>query len=210
MADGQKLFDAAAARVRGDGGARDLPGAREAVPPGAGAGRADAAGDLHQFLAAGVGGPRDWAAALRLLAGWRGPISAAAASSTDRGHGARTSRRSDRLAFGERLCKGPEVIRFPASSRKRNAPIWPRGGAMLEPAVVIDRLGPPDQGPPGICDSIGFTWRLRIRRSTPSSPPRRRQRHTASGRGAAAGAALPPWRRVQHTISTRSRLATSA
>jgi len=39
MADGQALFEAASAKVRGDGGGRDLAGARELFRQSAGEGK---------------------------------------------------------------------------------------------------------------------------------------------------------------------------
>src|SRR4051812_30036543 len=68
MADGQALFDSAAAPLRGEEGARDLAGARGLFRQAAETGRIDAAVIYANFLAAGVGGLRDWPAALRLLA----------------------------------------------------------------------------------------------------------------------------------------------
>src|SRR5688572_27232701 len=68
MADARALFEAAAAKLRGDGGARDLPAALELFRQSAGAGKVEAAVIYCNLLAAGVGGPRRWSEALRLLA----------------------------------------------------------------------------------------------------------------------------------------------
>src|SRR5688500_16666422 len=68
MAEPDALFEAAAARLRGEGIARDLAGARELFRQAAGAGKIEAAVIYANFLAAGVGGPRRWSDALRLLA----------------------------------------------------------------------------------------------------------------------------------------------
>ena len=56
MAEADVLFEAAAAKLRGDGGARDLAGARELFRQAAGEGRVDAAVVYANLLAAGVGG----------------------------------------------------------------------------------------------------------------------------------------------------------
>ncbi len=163
MTEAEALFAAAAARVRGDGGKRDLAGARELFRRAAGAGRLDAAVIYANFLAAGVGGPREWAAALRLLA--------ALAEVNPR------SRRELALVeamaltadgdpvevpHGERLCDAPAVTLFaglfsPAECRYLAEAAAP----MLEPAVVVDpATGRQRPDPVRVCDSAGFPWPL--------------------------------------------------
>ena len=68
MTDGQALFDAAAGKLRGDGGPPEPEAARELFRQAAATGRVDAAAIYCNLLAAGIGGPREWAASLRLLA----------------------------------------------------------------------------------------------------------------------------------------------
>jgi prolyl 4-hydroxylase len=163
MAEPQALFDRAAAKVRGDGGARDLAGARELFRQAAEAGRVDAAVIYANFLAAGVGGPREWRAALRLLA--------ALAEVNPRSR--RELERIEAMALtvdgdpverpaGEALCEAPAITFFPGLFSAAEC-AWLGGAAepMLEPAVVIDPgSGRQRPDPVRVCDSVGFTWPL--------------------------------------------------
>ncbi|MFL6846489.1 MAG: 2OG-Fe(II) oxygenase [Allosphingosinicella sp.] len=163
MADAQALFDSAAAKLRGEGGGRDLAGARELFRQSAGAGQVGAAIIYANFLAAGVGGPRDWATALRLLAALaeanprsRRELEAIEAMAlTPEGDPQAAPR-------GETLCPSPLIIRFAGLFSPAECAYLARAAApMLEPAVVIDpasgRQGP---DPVRVCDSVGFTWPL--------------------------------------------------
>jgi prolyl 4-hydroxylase len=162
MPDAQALFDSAAAKVRGAGGARDLAGARELFRQAAGAGRSDAAVIFVNFLAAGVGGPRDWPGALRLLATLarsnrrsRRELDLVAAMALSPG--------GDPLALpaGERLCEAPAITRFPGLlSAAECAYLAQAAAPMLEPAVVVDSSGRQIRDPRRVCDSVGFTWPL--------------------------------------------------
>jgi prolyl 4-hydroxylase len=163
MADGQALFDAAAAKVRGEGGSRDLAGARELFRRAAGEGRVDAAVIYANFLAAGVGGPREWAAALRLLA--------AIAEADPRSR--RELERVEAMALtpegdpvdvprGETLSEAPAITLFPALLTPAEC-AWLAAAAapMLEPAVVVDPAsGRQRPDPVRVCDSAGFPWPL--------------------------------------------------
>jgi prolyl 4-hydroxylase len=163
MADGQELFDAAASRLRGDDGPRDLAGARELFRQAAGAGRVDAAVIYANFLAAGVGGPREWAAALRLLAGLA-EVNPRSRRELALVEAMALTAEGDPLAVpvGERLSEAPAVTRF-AGLFARTECAWLAEAAapMLEPAVVIDPAsGRQRPDPVRVCDSIGFTWPL--------------------------------------------------
>ena len=163
VADGQALFDAAATALRGDGDAPDPAAARELFRQAGATGRVDAAVIYCNFLAAGVGGPREWSAALRLLASLaeanpRSGVELAlieAMALTPEG---------EPLAVppGEPLCNAPAITRFaglfsPAECAYLAAAARP----MLGPAVVIDpRSGRQRPDPVRICDSVGFTWPL--------------------------------------------------
>ena len=163
MPDGQALFDEAAARLRGDGGRRDLAAARELFRQSAATGRGDAAAVYANLLGAGVGGPREWRAALRLLEAIA-EASSRSRADLERLRAMALTGEGDPLDVprGERLCDSPEVTRFAAFFSAAECE-WLAAAAapMLEPAMVIDpasRRQRPD--PVRICDSVGFTWPL--------------------------------------------------
>ena len=163
MAEADALFEAAAARLRGESGARDLAGARELFRRSGGEGRVDAAVIYANLLAAGVGGPRDWPGALRLLAALgevnprsRGELAAVAAMAL--------SDAGDPLAApaGETICERP-AIAFYAGLFTAAECAWLAGAAapMLAPAVVVDPgTGRQVRDPVRVCDSAGFPWPL--------------------------------------------------
>jgi prolyl 4-hydroxylase len=163
MAEAKVLFDSAAARLRGEGGARDLPGARELFRQAAAAGRVDAAVIYANFLAAGVGGPRDWGASLRLLAALaeanprsRRELERIEAMALD-GQGGPLS-----VPAGETLCEAPALTHFPGLFSPEEC-VWLAEAAapMLAPAVVIEPgSGRQVRDPVRVCDSVGFTWPL--------------------------------------------------
>jgi prolyl 4-hydroxylase len=163
MAEADALFEAAAARLRGDGGVRDPAGARELFRRAAGAGRADAAAIYVNFLAAGVGGPRRWSEALRLLAtlARSNPRSRA---ELERVEAMALDSAGDPLSVpeGERLCEAPAVTRFAGLfSPDECAWLAAAAGPMLEPAVVVEPgTGRQVRDPVRVCDSVGFTWPL--------------------------------------------------
>jgi prolyl 4-hydroxylase len=156
MADGQALFDEAEAKLR----AGDLAAARELFRRAAGTGRIDAATIYANLLAAGVGGPREWAAALRLLA--------ALAEAHPRSRRelalveamALTSEGDPRGApKGEAVCEAPAITLYPGLFSPGEC-AWLAGVAlpMLEPAVVVDpESGRQRPDPVRVCDSVGFT-----------------------------------------------------
>jgi prolyl 4-hydroxylase len=163
MADGQALFDAASAKLRGEAGTRDLAAARELFRQAAATGRVDAAVVYASFLAAGVGAPPEWPAALRLLA--------ALADVNPRSR--RQLELIEAMALGadgeplvvpdgERLCEAPLVTRFAGLfSAAECAYLADAAAPMLKPAVVIDRVsGRQVRDPARVCDSVGFTWPL--------------------------------------------------
>lgn len=188
MADGQRLFEAAAAKMRGDGGARDLAGARELFRQAAGAGRADAAVIYTNLVAAGVGGPRDWAAALRLLAGLA-RTQARSRRELDLIEAMALGQDGDPLALpeGERLCEAPGITLFPGLFSAAEC-AWLAAAAtpMLEPAVVVDSSGRQIRDPGRICDSVGFTWPL----ENPAVHALNRRLAAASGTAAEQGEPL--------------------
>jgi prolyl 4-hydroxylase len=163
MAEAQQLFDAAAARVRGDGGVRDLAGARELFRRAAGEGRVDAAVIYANFLAAGVGGPREWAAALRLLAALA-KVNPRSRRELERIEAMALGPDGDPLAVpeGERLCEAPALTRFAGLlSPAECAWLAEAAAPMLAPAVVVDPVsGRQRPDPVRVCDSAGFTWPL--------------------------------------------------
>jgi prolyl 4-hydroxylase len=163
MADGQGLFDAAAAKVRGAAGRRDLAGARELLRQSAGLGRVDAAVIFANFLAAGVGGPREWAGALRLLAALA-EVNPRSRRELERIEAMALGPEGDPLAVpeGERLCEAPALTRFAGLFTPAECAWLAEAAApMLAPAVVVDPAsGRQRPDPVRVCDSAGFTWPL--------------------------------------------------
>lgn len=163
MAEAQALFEAAAARLRGDGGARDLPAALELFRQSAGAGRVDAAVIYANLLAAGVGGPRRWSEALRLLAALA-EVDPRSRRALERIEAMALDDDGDPLELpeGERLCEAPAITRFERLfSPEECAWLAAAAAPMLEPAVVIDPgSGRQVRDPVRVCDSVGFTWPL--------------------------------------------------
>lgn len=163
MTDGAALFEAAAAKLRGDGGVRDLPGARELFRQAGGAGRVEAAVIYANLLAAGVGGPRDWGSALRLLAALA-EVDPRSRRELDRIEAMALDSAGDPLSVpeGEPLCETPAITRFSGLfSAEECAWLAAAAAPMLEPAVVVDPAsGRQVRDPVRVCDSAGFPWPL--------------------------------------------------
>jgi prolyl 4-hydroxylase len=163
MAETDALFAAAAAKLRGQGGARDLLGARELFRRAAGTGRIDAAIIYANLLAAGVGGARDWPGALRLLAALA-EVNPRSRGELERIAAMALSADGDPLAVpnGETICEAPAIVRFAGLfSAAECAWLAAAAAPMLEPAVVIEPgTGRQRSDPVRVCDSIGFTWPL--------------------------------------------------
>jgi prolyl 4-hydroxylase len=163
MAEAGALFEAAAAKLRGDGGVRDLPGARELFRRAGGAGRVDAAVVYANLLAAGVGGPRDWAGALRLLAALA-EVNPRSRGELERIEAMALDSKGDPLSLpaGEPVCEAPAITRFERLFSDSEC-AWLRAAAapMLEPAVVVEHgTGRQVLDPVRVCDSAGFPWPL--------------------------------------------------
>lgn len=163
MAEAGDLFEAAAAKLRGDGGARDLAAALELFRQAAGAGRVDAAVIYCNFLAAGVGGPRRWSEALRLLAALA-DVNPRSRRELERVEAMALTEDGDPVEMpeGERLCDAPSITRFERLfSTEECAWLAAAAAPMLEPAVVVDPgSGRQVRDPVRVCDSAGFTWPL--------------------------------------------------
>lgn len=163
MAESEALFEAAAAKLRGDGGVRDLAGARELFRQAGGAGRVDSAVVYANLLAAGVGGPRDWGAALRLLAALA-EVNPRSRRELERIEAMAIDPDGDPLSIpaGEPICETPAIIRFAGLFSAAEC-AWLAAAAepMLEPAVVIEPgSGRQVRDPVRVCDSAGFPWPL--------------------------------------------------
>jgi prolyl 4-hydroxylase len=163
MAEADALFEAAAARLRGEGGIRDVPAARELFRQSAGAGKVEAAVIFANFLAAGIGGPRQWRDALRLLAALA-EVNPRSRRELERIEAMALDSDGDPLAVpqGEPLSVTPAVTRFPAFFSPAEC-VWLSQAAapMLEPAVVVDPAsGRQMRDKVRVCDSVGFTWPL--------------------------------------------------
>lgn len=163
MAEADVLFEAAAARLRGDGGARDLPGARERFRRAGGEGRVDAAVIYANFLAAGVGGPRDWPGALRLLAALA-QVNPRSRRELALVEAMALSADGDPLASpeGETVSETPAIRRYAGLFSPAECAFLAAAAApMLEPAVVVDPAsGRQRPDPVRVCDSAGFPWPL--------------------------------------------------
>jgi prolyl 4-hydroxylase len=163
MGEADRLFASAAAKLRGDDGNRDLAGARELFRHAAGEGRVDAAVIYANFLAAGVGGPREWQAALRLLAALA-EVNPRSRNELERVEAMELTGDGDPVAapMGEILCEAPAITRFEGLfSTAECAFLSAAALPMLEPAVVIDpKSGRQVRDPVRVCDSVGFTWPL--------------------------------------------------
>jgi prolyl 4-hydroxylase len=189
MADGQALFEAAAAQLRGDGGVRDLPAALELFRRSAGTGRVDAAVIYANLLAAGVGGPRRWSEALRLLAALA-EVDPRSRRALDRIEAMALTGDGDPLQLpeAEGLCEAPAITRFERLfSPEECAWLAAAAAPMLEPAVVIEPgSGRQRSDPVRVCDSAGFTWPL----ENPAIHALNRRLAAASGTAPAQGEPL--------------------
>jgi prolyl 4-hydroxylase len=163
MAEAEALFEAAAAKLRGDGGVRDLAGARELFRQAGGAGRVDAAVIYANLLAAGVGGPRDWSAALRLLAALA-EVNPRSRRELEQVEAMALDADGDPLSIpaGQPVCESPAIARFAGLfSAAECAWLAAAAGPMLEPAVVVEPgTGRQVRDPVRVCDSAGFPWPL--------------------------------------------------
>lgn len=163
MAEADALFEAATARLRGDGGARDLAGARELFRRAGGEGRVDAAIVYANLLAAGVGGPRDWPGALRLLAALA-EVDPRSRRELERVEAMALSAGGDPLAIpeGEAVCAAPAILFFSGLfSTDECAFLSAAAAPMLQPAVVVDPAsGRQRPDPVRVCDGAGFPWPL--------------------------------------------------
>jgi prolyl 4-hydroxylase len=180
MSDPKALFAAAAAKVRGESGERDLAGARQLFREAGAAGAVEAAVIFANFLAAGVGGPRDWAGAVRLLAALA-EVNPRSRRELERIEAMALTANGDPLALpeGESLCDTPSIIRFPGLfSTAECAFLAEAAEPMLEPAVVVDpACGRQRPDPVRVCDSAGFPWPL----ENPAVHALNRRLATASG-----------------------------
>jgi prolyl 4-hydroxylase len=152
----ESLYDAAAARLR----AGDPAAARDLFRRAAEAGDRKAAAIYVNLLAAGVGGPRDWPAALRLLAGLA-PGSPRAATALALIGRMRIDEEGNPLEAtrGETLSRSPAITRFEGLFTPEECG-WLIGSArpMLAPSVVVDpKTGAQRPDPLRSADSVGFT-----------------------------------------------------
>jgi prolyl 4-hydroxylase len=163
MADGQALFDKAAAKLRGEVEDRDLAAARELFRQAAATGRVDAAIIYANLLAAGIGGPREWGAALRLHAALA-EVNPRSRRELERVEAMALTADGDPVAVpaGELLCAAPVLTRFAGLfSAAECAWLAAAAAPLLEPAVVVDPAsGGQRPDPVRVCDSAGFTWPL--------------------------------------------------
>lgn len=189
MVEAQLLFDAAAAKLRGDGCPRDLAGALELFRQAAAAGRVDAAVVYCNFLASGVGGPRRWGEALRLLAALA-EVNPRSRRELERIKAMALTAEGDPLAVpeGEILCDSPAITRFERLLSPEECDWLARESAlMLEPAVVVEPVSRRQvRDPVRVCDSVGFTWPL----ENPAVHALNRRLAAASGTGIDQGEPL--------------------
>jgi prolyl 4-hydroxylase len=126
-------------------------------------GRVDAAAIHANFVAAGIGGPRDWPRALALLR-VLAPAHPRSAQALALIEAMALTPEGDPLSppEGEGVCEVPAIVTFralftPAECRY----LVETATALLEPALVVDvRTGGQIRDPIRLCDSGGFTWVL--------------------------------------------------
>jgi prolyl 4-hydroxylase len=161
--DGDALFAAAAARLAGEGAERDLAAARALFARAAEAGKAEAAVIFVNLLAAGVGGPRNWPAALTMLRRLAGA--------------SRRSREQLELVSQMELTGEGDPVSLPEAEVLAPSPdvrlirglfsgaecryLAEAARPMLQPSVVVDRAtGRQTRDPVRTSDGMGFTWPL--------------------------------------------------
>jgi prolyl 4-hydroxylase len=163
QSEADRLFEDAAERLRGERLPRDLPAARELFRRAGELGRRDAAIIHLNLVASGIGGERDWRAALQMLARM----------------GAQDRRCASQLALINRMdidwdgnplaipaeeviSKSPD-IRLVRNLLTPEECAWLAAAArpMLQPSVVVDAAtGRQTRDPVRTSDGIGFTWPL--------------------------------------------------
>jgi prolyl 4-hydroxylase len=159
MADGDELYHRGAAAL----GAGDHAAARLLMRQAGEAGRLDAAVIFVNFVARGLGGPRDWPGALGMLRGL----------STVNPRSGRELALIEQMALtaegdpvslpaAEPVCDSPHIVAIrglftPAECRYLIDAATP----MLEPALIVDvKTGGQKRDPVRISDWCGFTWPL--------------------------------------------------
>jgi len=189
MAEPSALFEAAAARLRGEGGVRDLAAARELFRQAAAAGKVEAAVIYGNFLASGVGGPRQWSDSLRLLAALA-EVNPRSRLELERIEAMALGAEGDPVAVpeGEPICEAPAIIRFPGLLSAAECDWLARAAApMMAPAVVVEPGSRRQvRDPVRVCDSVGFTWPL----ENPAVHALNRRIGTCSGTAVAQGEPL--------------------
>ncbi|HEX8192018.1 MAG TPA: 2OG-Fe(II) oxygenase [Allosphingosinicella sp.] len=163
MAEADALFDRAAAALSGSAGARDTVAARALFARAAAAGRRDAAVIFTNLVASGVGGPRDWPAAVRFLESLA-PSGRRSARELEVLRAMALTPAGDPLEAprGTRLCDAPEILHFPAFFTPAEcAYLAEAAEPMLQPSVVVDAAtGRQVRDPVRTSDGAGFTWPL--------------------------------------------------
>jgi prolyl 4-hydroxylase len=163
MAETDELFAQGAAKLSGADGVRDTAAARELFRRSGGLGRPDAAIVFANLLASGVGGPRDWPGALRLLASLS-EVSARCRRELEIVSAMALDAEGDPAAVpeGEIVCEAPRITLFralltPAECRY----LADAAGPMLAPAVVVDKAsGRQVRDPVRSAEGAGFPWPL--------------------------------------------------
>ena len=163
MADADALYDEAVRRLAGSGVPRDVPRARDLFRRAGEAGRHDAAVIHNNFLASGVGGPRDWPRALAALARFaerdarcRRELETIRAMDLDEKGDPRS------VPPAEPVSATPHVVAFRALFSAAECRYLAEAAApMLEPALVVNvATGRQMRDPVRISDCCGFTWPL--------------------------------------------------
>jgi prolyl 4-hydroxylase len=187
----ESLYDAAAGKLR----AGDPAAARDLFRRAAEAGDRKAASIYVNLLAAGIGGPRDWQRALRLLARLA-PGSLRAAAALAMIGRMRIDEEGDPLEVpnGVLLSRTPAITRFEALFTPEEC-AWLTASArpMLAPSVVVDpRTGTQRPDPLRSAEAVGFTAPL----ENPAVHALNRRIAAASGTAAEQGEPLQVLRYV--------------
>ena len=159
MADADDLYARGTAAL----GSGDHPAARLLMRQAGEAGRLDAAVIFVNFVASGLGGPRDWPGALGMLRRLAG-VNRRSAQELVLIEQMALNAEGDPLSLpaAEPICQAPDILAFrslftPAECRYLIEAATP----MLEPALIVDvENGGQKRDPVRVSDWCGFTWPL--------------------------------------------------
>ena len=159
MAEADDLYESGAAALH----AGDAAAAREFLRQSGEHGRLDAAVIYANFLASGIGGPREWQNALAMLRALAKVNRRSARELALIGQMALTAD-GDPLSVppAEPICEAPHIVAFRGLfSAAECRYLVEAATPMLTPALIVDvKTGTQKRDPVRISDGCGFTWPL--------------------------------------------------